>query len=98
MALIEDVIEVLLKHREGLTAKEICYALGLEPSRENEVYSAIMKAVKVLKRKGFELVMIPPQCRKCGFRFDKPKVSRCPKCKSEWIEPARFSIREIKRR
>ncbi len=93
MALIEDVIDVLFKHKEGLTAREICQALGLEPSRENEVYSAIMRAAKVLRRKGFELVMIPPQCKKCGFSFDKLKVSRCPKCKSEWIEPARFLIR-----
>ncbi len=93
MALVEDVIDVLLKHREGLTAREICNVLGLEPGRENDVYSAIMKAAKVLRRKGLELVMIPPQCRKCGFVFEKPKVSRCPKCRSEWIEPARFLIK-----
>ncbi len=93
MALVEDVIDVLLRHGEGLTVREILAALKLEPNREDDVYSAIMKAAKVVRRKGLEIVMIPPRCRKCGFTFDKPKVSRCPKCKSEWIEPARFLIR-----
>ncbi len=93
MALVEDVIDLLMRHKDGLTVRQICNALGLDPSRENEVYSAIMKAAKVVKRKGLELVMIPPRCRKCGFTFDKPKASRCPKCKSEWIEPAVFAIR-----
>jgi len=93
MALIEDVIKVLMEHKEGLTAREICYALKLDPSRENEVYSAILKAAKIVRRKGLELVMMPPRCKKCGFTFDRPKVSKCPKCKSEWIEPARFLIK-----
>ena len=93
MALVEDVIKVLTEHKEGMTAKEICYVLGLDPSREKDVYSAILKAAKVVKRKGLELVMIPPRCKKCGFTFDKPKVSRCPKCKGEIIEDARCLIR-----
>jgi predicted Zn-ribbon and HTH transcriptional regulator len=93
MALVEDVIKILMEHKDGLTAREICLALKLDASRENDVYSAILKAAKVVRRKGLELVMMPPQCKKCGFTFDKPKVSRCPKCKSEWIEPARFLIR-----
>ena len=93
MALVEDVIKILMEHKDGLTAREICLALKLDPSRENDVYSAILKAAKIVRRKGLELVMMPPQCKKCGFTFDKPKVSRCPKCNSEWIEPARFLIR-----
>lgn len=93
MALVENVIDILLKHDEGLTVRQICNALGLEANRENEVYSAIMKAAKVVRRKGLELVMIPPRCRKCGFTFDRPKAGRCPKCKSEWIDPAKFLIK-----
>lgn len=42
-----------------------------------------------------------PVCHDCGFvfknRFDRNKVrrpSRCPKCKSEGIEPPRYYIKE----
>lgn len=91
MALVEDVID-LLERRGGLTSKEICIQLNLDPQREKDVYNALIKAAKVLKRKGKRLVMQPPRCRKCGFEFEKPKATKCPKCKSEWIEEARFFI------
>ncbi len=91
MALIEDIIN-LLESQSGLTAKEICAILKLEPEREKDVYSALIKAAKVLRRKGRRLVMQPPRCKKCGFEFDKVKATRCPKCKSEWIEDARFFV------
>lgn len=91
MALTENIIKIL-ETQEGLTAREICLALKLDPSREKEVYSALSKASKVVKRKGKKLVMQPPRCKKCGFEFDKPSPTKCPKCKSEWIEEARFFI------
>ncbi|WP_456329285.1 transcriptional regulator [Archaeoglobus sp.] len=91
MALVEDVIS-LLEKQDGLTVKEICTALNLEPSREKEVYSALVKVSRVLKRKGKKLVMQPPRCKKCGFEFDKPNPTKCPRCKSQWIEEARFFI------
>ncbi len=91
VALIEDIID-LLESQGGLTAKEICAILRIEPEREKEVYIAITKAAKVLKRKGKRLVMQPPKCKKCGFEFDKPNPTKCPRCKSQWIEEARFFI------
>ncbi|AAB89069.1 MULTISPECIES: transcriptional regulator [Archaeoglobus] len=91
MALVEDVIS-LLEQQDGLTAKEICKLLNLEPQREDDVYSALLKASKILRRKGKRLVMQPPRCKKCGFEFDRIKASKCPKCKSQWIEDARFFI------
>jgi len=91
MALVEDVVS-LLEKQEGLTAREICTALNLEPSREKEVYSALIKASRILKRKGKRVVMQSPRCRKCGFEFDRPNPTKCPRCKSQWIEEARFFI------
>ncbi|AEA47396.1 transcriptional regulator [Archaeoglobus veneficus] len=88
----EEIIRLLAEHREGLTAKEICQLLGIEPEREKEVYSHIEAIARIVRRKGMRLLMLPPRCRQCGFEFEKPKASRCPKCKSERIEPARFKI------
>jgi predicted Zn-ribbon and HTH transcriptional regulator len=91
MALVEEVIRLL--EEEELTAREICYRLGLEPEREKEIYAILDKVAKVAKRKGKRLMMIPPRCKNCGFTLNKPKASRCPKCKGERIEPARFTIK-----
>ncbi len=91
MALIEDVIELLEK--EALTAREICYKLGLEPEREKEIYALMNKIAKIVRRKGKTLMMIPPRCKNCGFEFSRCKATKCPRCRSERIEPARFTIR-----
>ncbi len=93
MALIEEIIQ-LLERQDGLTAREICSALDIDPKRERDVYEALQKAARVLKRKGRVLLMQPPRCRKCGFEAEKPRVSRCPRCKSERIEEARFFLEE----
>ena len=42
------------------------------------------------------LIIEPAHCKKCGFVFEKAEVkrpSKCPKCKSEWLEQALFSIK-----
>ncbi len=91
MALVEDIIS-LLEASKPMTAREICYVLNLEPEREKDVYEALKKAGKVLRRKGRKLMMQPPVCKSCGFELAKMKASRCPRCKSERIEPARFYI------
>ncbi len=83
---------ISLIESKPMTAREICRALDIDASREREVYESLKKASKVLKKKGKTLVMSPPVCRKCGFEFEKLNPSRCPKCKSEWIEPAVFYV------
>ena len=88
--LIHEIIDLLQK--EELTVKEICYKLDIDPKREKEIYGILKKVAKVVRNKGKNLMMSPPKCKKCGFEMSKLKVSRCPKCKSEWIEPARFKI------
>lgn len=90
MTLAQEIIGLL--EMEELTVKEICYKLDLDPKREKEIYEILKRIAKIVKRKGKTLLMSPPRCRKCGFEMDRIRVSRCPKCKSEWIEPARFKI------
>jgi predicted Zn-ribbon and HTH transcriptional regulator len=89
----EEIINLLIEAKDGLTAKEICSALDLDPRREKEIYGHIAAIARIVKRKGLELLMLPPRCKNCGFEFEKPKASKCPRCKSERIEPARFLIR-----
>ncbi len=77
-----------------LTAKEIKDRLGIR--NEKEVYEHLYHIAKSLKRKEKKLIVYLPRCRDCGYVFniDKPKKpSKCPKCKSENIEPPRFIIR-----
>ncbi|MBI2129987.1 transcriptional regulator [Candidatus Woesearchaeota archaeon] len=44
-----------------------------------------------------KLKLDPAYCKSCGFVFkERSKISRpskCPKCRKEWIEEARFSIK-----
>ncbi len=87
-----EIIRLLMEHREGLNVREICQLLDLEPEREREVYSHLKAIARILRRKGFRLLMLPPRCKECGFEFNKLRVSKCPKCKSERIEAARFKI------
>ncbi len=87
---LENLISLI--ESKPMTAREICHALDIDVSREKEVYEALRKASKVLRRKGKVLLMTPPVCRKCGFEFDKMNPTRCPKCKSQWIEQAKFFV------
>ena len=88
--LVEEIINLL--QREELTAREICHKLDIDPRREREIYEVLKRVARVVRKKGKTLMMSPPRCRKCGFEMDRLKASKCPRCKSEWIEPARFKI------
>ncbi|MBO8181766.1 MAG: transcriptional regulator [Archaeoglobus sp.] len=87
----EKIIDLLLEKRK-ITVSEIIRFLDLDPRMEREVLSTIEKIPKTLKRKGFQLYMIPPKCKSCGFEFSKPKASKCPRCKSQRIEEAIFVL------
>ena len=87
---LERIISLI--ESRPMTAREICQALGIDVSREKEVYESLKKASKILRRKGKTLLMSPPVCRKCGFEFEKMNPGRCPKCKSQWIEQAKFFV------
>jgi len=49
---------------------------------------------KIVKRieKIREIKIIPAYCRKCGFKL-KLGASKCPKCKSMWIEREKICIK-----
>lgn len=94
----ERVIEILKNSNRPLSAEEIARQLDsdIDP---REIYEHLEHVAKSLitRSKGREiLVMEPPICNRCGFVFkdiNKPKKpSRCPRCRSEWISPPRFTI------
>jgi hypothetical protein len=95
----QRIIKLLSEATEPMTAEDIARVLDIDVS---EVYMHLEHVAKTVRRSsGGEkaLLMIPPRCRKCGYVFkdlDKPKKpSRCPRCKSEWIEPPRFIIKSV---
>ncbi len=85
----------MLKERSPLTARQIAELLELD-EREGEeiIYSSIPHIAKSVRRRhGKTLNMIPPICADCGFVLNKVKASKCPKCRSQRISPARFFIK-----
>jgi len=94
----ERITRLLRETTRPLSVDEIISILQLEES-PRDVYEDLQHIAKSIYAKsgGREvLLMEPPYCRKCGYVFkdlEKPKKpSRCPRCRSEWIEPPRFMI------
>ena len=94
-----EEIAILLEEAEyPLTAQDICDQLGL--LKRSIVYEDIDHIARSVKRKGKQVIVSPARCGKCQFMFKKIKSSKaptkCPKCRSEWIIPPGFLIREKK--
>jgi hypothetical protein len=93
----EQIIK-LLKGSDGfISAEQIAYSLDIRDV--GLIYNDIQHIAKTIKglSGGREtIIMDPPKCRKCGFIFKNTKhlkkPGRCPKCRSTWIEPAKFKI------
>ncbi|WP_297464924.1 transcriptional regulator [Thermococcus sp.] len=84
----------LLEERD-YSPSELALALDMRGKGAKKVILEDLKAIqKTLRREGKVLLIKPAECRKCGFLFP-PEIkvpSRCPRCKSEWIEEPRFRI------
>ena len=85
----EEIIRIL--ENEERTAKELA-------NQYETILADILKDLDHIKYsiKPRQLKMKPPYCKKCGFVFvERSRVkspSRCPKCKSEWIQAPLFRI------
>ncbi len=99
----ERIMKLLMETNCPLSAKEIIVELGLDPNtREREIYEHIEHIAKTIRRKSrgkYAVFMTPPQCKSCGYVFknlEKPRrPSKCPRCRSQRIEPPRFKIMEV---
>ncbi len=104
MSDIEDsvrkrIIRVLESSPEPLDVDAIANIIGIENPRE--IYEHLKHIAKSIRKSDTKnLLMMPPKCKKCGYIFkdlDVPKKpSKCPRCKSELIEPPRFIIRSTR--
>ncbi len=85
----------LLEERD-YAPSELTLALGLRGrGAKKTVLEDLHTIQRTLKREGKVLLVKPAECRKCGFVF-KPEIkvpSRCPRCRSEWIDEPRFRIK-----
>lgn len=88
----ENIIE-LLQYKE-YDAREISGQIGVS---EKEVVAHLDHISKSLNRRGMKLIITPAQCYACGYTFKDrsrhKKPGKCPKCRSEHIDPPRFSIK-----
>ncbi len=73
--------------------EELKRLLSLSPKQLEDELRHVERSAK---HQGKKLAIEPPQCRDCEFVFkDRKRMqppTRCPKCKSEWIEDPRFSL------
>jgi predicted Zn-ribbon and HTH transcriptional regulator len=89
---VRDAIASALR-QATLTAQQLSAEVSVQ---EREVAAHLTHLERSLRHGGERLLVLPPRCIKCGFVFEdrarRSKPSRCPSCKSERIEPPRFSI------
>jgi predicted Zn-ribbon and HTH transcriptional regulator len=87
----QEIIAALL---EGpCSARELSAAAGT-PEREVPVHLEHIR--KSITLPGQRLIVVPAQCKKCGFIFSKrdklKRPGKCPVCKGESIREPRFMI------
>jgi len=80
----KDLITLL--HDNPLRLSEIArlYDVPLK-----EVLDDVKHLRKTLKQSAYRLDITPAECRKCGFVFSTEKLakpSKCPQCRSTWLE------------
>jgi len=78
---------------EPLSARELSQRVGLS---EKEVLEHLLHVARSLSTEGRSLDILPARCKSCSFHFEadlaRARPSRCPNCKAERIEAARFSV------
>jgi transcriptional regulator len=89
---VRQRIAELLRSNE-LTAQQISKQASVA---EREVAEHLRHLEHSLAHGGERLRVLAPHCVKCDFAFDQRekhgRPSRCPRCKSERVSKARFSV------
>lgn len=86
----KDLIDLLAGN--FMSAREIARMARVSP---RDVEDDLRHLIKSLKHSERKLEVRPARCRKCGMEFGRDKLhkpSRCPQCKSTWIEEPRVRI------
>ena len=76
-----------------LSLRELSARVSL---RERELGAHLEHLALSLRHSDESLIVTPPRCVACDFRFERrerfTKPSRCPRCRSERVEPACFRV------
>ncbi|MBU7044250.1 MAG: transcriptional regulator [Theionarchaea archaeon] len=86
----EDIIDILKE--EEMTSEQLAY---LFQTRKKSILFDLTHIKKSLQSKNEYLAMKMPRCNTCGYEFNLKTVkepSKCPKCKSTWIEPPSYKV------
>ena len=78
---------------QPMTVSEIARRAGVLPG---EVEQDLRHLVKSLRHGEHELLVTAAECRKCAFQFSQDKFrkpSKCPECRSTWIDEPMVEIR-----
>jgi len=86
--------EIIAELLEGpCSARDVSAAVGIP---ERDVCGHLEHIRKTIASSGRHLVMVPAECKKCGFVFSKREKLRrpgkCPLCRGESISEPHFVI------
>lgn len=86
----QQIMEILQQNRKS--AQQLANYFQVELKEIIEDLGHISKSIKPNK-----LRIVPAYCKSCNFVFKErskvSKPSKCPRCKSEWIEAQMFEIK-----
>ncbi len=89
----QEIITELLQAPRS--ARDLSGSAGIP---EREVYNHLEHIQKSVASSGGRLVILPAECKKCGFVFSKREKFRrpgkCPVCRGESIREPLFAIEE----
>ena len=84
---------VALLRNESVTAMDISEEVSISV---NDVYGHLEHIRHSLHREGARLLVLPAECRGCGFVFAKrdrfKRPGRCPVCRGQSISQPHFSV------
>lgn len=86
----KDLINTLLDHPIGIN--ELAGAFGLN---EREMAGELEHLRQSFRNEPYRLVVLPATCRKCGFNFDRDRLTKpgkCPRCWGTWIQEPRIGV------
>ncbi|MEN8264881.1 MAG: transcriptional regulator [Nitrospirota bacterium] len=87
----QNIVSVLTG--QVLSVKDISKDVSIS---EKQIYEHLQHIHKTVSKGGKKLIIIPAECRKCGFSFNKreryKKPGKCPVCRRESITEPFFTI------
>src|SRR5512142_1264761 len=87
----KNLIEMLLGN--PMTVSQIARLVDESPGRIADDLNHLFRS---LKHTEYKAVVEPARCRACGFDFSEVKLtkpSKCPECKSIWIQEPKMGLR-----